>query len=362
MKIAIDARESGTTTGRYIDKLIEYLHSLQPQYEIVVLTKTPRLSFFADIAPNFRTIAADHKEFTFDEQIGFRKQLDGLKADLIHFGKVEQPVFYKGKTVTTMHDLTTLRFKNPSKNSLVFVLKQKVYAWVNKKAARKATFIITPTEFVKQDVVHYTGIDPNKVVVTYESADAITLDAEPLVELVNKQFIMYVGRPTPHKNLERLIEAFASLHDRHPDLQLVLVGKKDTNYERIEALVTSQDIPNVYFTNFISEGQLRWLYENCSAYVFPSLSEGFGLPSLEAMIHGAPVVSSNATCLPEVNGDAAHYFDPLDTPAMATAIHDVLTDTALRQQLIAAGYKQVRKYSWQHMARQTLAVYEQSLK
>jgi glycosyltransferase involved in cell wall biosynthesis len=142
----------------------------------------------------------------------------------------------------------------------------------------------------------------------------------------------------------------------------VLAGKKDANYQRIEALVQKNGTTGVIFTDFVSEGQLRWLYESCAAYVFPSLSEGFGLPGLEAMQHGAPVVSSDATCLPEIYGAAAHYFDPLDPQAMADAINEVLTDKVLRQKLVAAGGDQVKKYSWQRMAEQTLELYQQALR
>lgn len=362
MKLVIDARESGTSTGRYVDKLVEYLHKLQSDFTFVVLTKPHRLEYFAQLAPNFQTIAAPHKEFTFDEQLGFKKQLDSLKPDLVHFSMVQQPVWYKGSVVTTMQDLTGVRFKNPSKNPVVFMLKLQVYKWVNKKAARKSAALITPSQYVKDDIVSFTHVDPAKITVTYEAADAIPETPEPLTDLVGKQFIMYVGRPMPHKNLERLIEAFVELKTSHPGLQLVLAGKKDANYERIEHLVQSKNITDILFTDFLSEGQLRWLYENCAAYVFPSLSEGFGLPGLEAMVHGAPVVSSNATCLPEVYGDAAHYFNPLDIPAMAKAINDVLTDKTLREKLITAGHAQVKKYSWQQMAEQTLDVYRRVLK
>jgi glycosyltransferase involved in cell wall biosynthesis len=361
MKIAIDARESGSTTGRYVDKLIEYLHKIQPEYEIIVLTKSHRLDFFKEIAPQFQVEVADHKEFTFDEQLGFKKQLTLLGADLVHFTIVQQPVRYRGKVVTTMQDLTTIRFKNPSKNPAVFALKQQVYKWVTKKAARKAVALITASQFVKKDVVAFTQVNPEKITVTYEAADRITETAEPLTELIGKQFIMYVGRPMPHKNLERLIDAFAKLKLTQPNLQLVLAGKKDANYERIAALIKTKDIADVFFTDFVSEGQLRWLYENCVAYIFPSLSEGFGLPGLEAMAHGAPVVSSNATCLPEIYGDAAHYFDPLSVEAMVIAISEVLNDKALRQKLITAGQMQVNKYSWQRMAEQTLDVYRKVL-
>jgi glycosyltransferase involved in cell wall biosynthesis len=172
---------------------------------------------------------------------------------------------------------------------------------------------------------------------------------------------LYVGRPTPHKNLERLIEAYALLKEKQPDLHLVLAGKTDRLFKRHASTVEKLGLSDVNFTGFISDGQLRWLYENCAAYVFPSLSEGFGLPGLEAMNHKAPVVSSNATCLPEVYGDAAHYFEPRDVEAMAKAINDVLTKPDLRKKLIAAGTKQVGKYSWKRMAEQTLAVYNSVL-
>lgn len=357
----IDARESGSSTGRYIDKLIEYMHELKPNFEIVVLTKKHRLDFIGQIAPDFAVIEAPHKEFTFDEQIGFCVQLTKLKADLVHFGMVQQPVLYGGKVVTTMQDLTTVRFKNPSKNPVVFMTKQIIYKWVNKKAAHKSKAIITPSEFVKNDIMDFTGIKPAKVTVTYEAADHIDDTPEVVKGLDGKQFIMYVGRPMPHKNLPRLIEAFEQLKATHPKLKLVLAGKKDVLYEAIEQDVRARGIKDVMFTDFVSEGQLRWLYEHCAAYIFPSLSEGFGLPGLEAMVHGAPVVSSNATCLPEIYGPAAHYFDPLDVTAMADAINEVLSDKSLRQKLIAAGNKQAKKYSWQRMAQQTLDVYKKVL-
>ena len=117
----------------------------------------------------------------------------------------------------------------------------------------------------------------------------------------------------------------------------------------------------MFFTGFITDSQLRWLYENCQAYMFPSLSEGFGLPGLEAMVHGAPVISSSATCLPEIYGNAAQYFNPLDVNDMADSINKVLSDSRLRNYLIERGFKQANKYSWQRMAEETLKIYEKAL-
>ncbi len=361
-RIVIDARESGTTSGRYVDKLIEHLYQLKPKHEFIILTKADRVQYINGIAPGFTVIETAFKEFTFDEQIGLRKQIEGLHPDLVHFSMVQQPVLYRGKVVSTMHDLTTARFRNPDKNPVVFTVKQQVYKWVNKRVAHTSNAIITPTQYVKDDVVDFAHISPEKVTVTYEAADFITDTPTPVEAVKGKPFIMYVGRPTPHKNLESLVKAFVMLHKTRPNLHLVLVGKTDTNYERHAAYITEQRIPHVVFTGFTSEGQLRWLYEHTKAYVFPSLSEGFGLPPLEAMTHGAPVVASNATCIPEVLGDAASYFDPLRIEEIADKVSAVIDQAALRNTLVKKGKEQAATYSWRRMAEQTLAVYEQVLK
>jgi glycosyltransferase involved in cell wall biosynthesis len=359
--IIIDARELRTSTGRYVERLLHYLQDLDQANNYSVLLNPKDVEGWQPTNPNFTKIPCPHKEFTFDEQLGLKHQIKALKPDLVHFTMIQQPIWYHGKTVSTMQDLTTVRFTNPDKNPLVYKFKQQVYKFVINRVAKKSSKIIAISEFVKKDIVDFTGVDPDKIVVTLESADPLAEASTPLPDLQNKKYIMYVGRPTPHKNLERLIEAFTLLRAQHPDLLLVLAGKKDNNYQRIEAGVTAKGLKNVLFTGFVSDGELRWLYENCEAYVFPSLSEGFGLPGLEAMLHGAPVVSSNATCLPEIHGDAAHYFDPLDVQSMSDAINEVLTDKNLRADLIAKGHEQIKKFSWKRMAEQTLAVYKEVL-
>jgi glycosyltransferase involved in cell wall biosynthesis len=361
-RIVIDARESGTSTGRYVDKLIEHLAKLKPPFEMVVLTKSHRLEYLQRIAPDFNIQAADFREFTFSEQLGYKYFLKSLKADLVHFGMIHQPVLYRGRAVTTMHDLTTMRFRNPNKNILAFKFKQLVYRWVVKKAARESTVVLTPSQFVKDDVVRYTGINPRKVTVTYEAVDTFDEPVTPIEQFKDKQFIMFNGRPFPHKNLERLVEAFATLSKKYPKLYLMIAGKQHkshTTYIELAKKLGVQD--RVIITGWITDGQLKWAMQNTKAYVYPSLSEGFGLPPLEAMLNGAPVAASNATCIPEILGDAAHYFDPLDVRAIANAIDELLTDKELCAELIKRGRNQVKKYSWQRMARQTLRVYEQVL-
>ena len=360
-RIVIDARESGTSTGRYVDKLIEYLHNLQPEHEIIILTKIPRLDALKALAPSFQIVPSDFKEFGFGEQFGLAHQLRKLNPDLVHFAMDRQPILYRRPVIATMHDLTTAQFSNPAKNRLVFKAKQQVYKRVLKDVARKSVYVITPSEYVKKAVAQYAKISPGKIIVTYEAADKISTQTEPMKGLVSEKFIMYVGRPLPHKNLDRLVEAFAILQQTNPNLKLVLAGKEDVLYQRLQTKIQKLGLNNIIFTGFVSEGQLRWLYENTAAYVFPSLSEGFGLPGLEAMAHGAPVVSSNATCLPEIYGHAAIYFDPLDIDDMAVKIGEVINDPAIATELVKKGHAQTSKYSWQRMATQTLDIYNKAI-
>ena len=361
-KIVIDARGLGGSSGRNVERLIYYLQHIDHDNTYTILLSPSDFEAWRPTSPNFEKVLCPHKEFTFAEQFGLKKQLESLHPDLVHFSMVQQPVWYNASpVVTTMQDLTTTRFKNPDKNVLVYWFKQQVYKWVNRRVTRTSRHIITISEFVKNDLVDLYHVSPDKITVTLESADPLADESQPVEALQGKKFIMYVGRPTPHKNLRRLIDAFVVLQQKHPGLVLALAGKKDGNYARHEAYVVVNNIKNVHFTGFISDAQLRWMYEHTAVYCFPSLSEGFGLPGLEAMHHGAPVASSNATSLPEVNGDAAHYFDPYDVDDIARAIDELISDESLRQKLIAAGYENLKRFSWEKMARQTLEVYKRFL-
>jgi len=179
-----------------------------------------------------------------------------------------------------------------------------------------------------------------------------------------KPYLLYVGNAYPHKNLERLILAFKKLIKEGLDYQLVLVGGEDYFYKKLKKHLNhfnqaerSTINQKIIFPGFVSDKELGELYKSASLYIFPSLSEGFGLPPLEAMARGVPVVSSNATCLPEILGDAVIYFDPLDINDMAKQIKKALLGENLRKKLIKKGLEQIKKYSWKKMARETLAFY-----
>lgn len=359
-KIVIDARIIKTTTGRYIERLLHYLQHQDYQNEYVVLLRNKK--DWQPKSENFKTIAAPIEDFSFAEQIRLKKIIAGLKPDLVHFPMPQFPLLYRGKRVSTVHDLTMLNFKHRHWNPFTDGLKRAVFKLVLKRAVTKADRVITPSRYVKKELVKNYKADPANIKVTYESADDLAAHPKEYRPLKGKKFIFYVGNMFPHKNIERLLQAFDLLHQTHPDIHLALVGKRKRFHDELEALVTHDGIKNVHFTGFMPDAQLAWMYANARAYVFPSLSEGFGLPGLEAMRHNCAVISSKATCLPEIYKDAAYYFNPTDVEDIAQAIGSVLDDANLRKQLILRGKKRVKLFSWDTMAQETLDIYREALK
>jgi glycosyltransferase involved in cell wall biosynthesis len=229
--------------------------------------------------------------------------------------------------------------------------------------AQRARKIIAVSEFTKNDIIKLLKVSADKIKVVYEGVDlpkVPSLDAnQTLLNLgIKGNFIMYVGSAYPHKNLEKLAEAFALDHKENPDIQLVLAGRLNFFYQRLKDSIKAQiDSGEVVLTDYLSDEQLAILYAHAKAYVFPSLIEGFGLPPLEAQSYGLPVVSSNRSCLPEVLGEGAVYFNPEDIREMADKINSVLHDESLRQKLIVSGHENLKKYSWQKMAEEISNAY-----
>lgn len=359
--IAIDARIINSSTGRYVERLITYLQVVDTENNYSILVPEKDKDFWKPTNPNFTVRTINYPNYSFAEQTGFNTYLKELDADLVHFCMPQQPIFYPGKHVTTVHDLNLLKTYNSDKNWLKYHVKQLVGRYVFRRIAHTNTHIITPTRFTKDEYQAYSGIPESKISVTYESADKSRVSPKKYTHPF-KRHIMYVGQQSDYKNIKRLGDAHQKLLEIHPDLGLILVGKKNRSALMNEAYFTGKKYKNILFTGFVSDAELAWLYTNCAAYIFPSLMEGFGLPGLEAMLYGTPVASSNATCLPEVYGDAAAYFDPINSNEMAATIHHVLTDTALRKKLIENGYRQTKKYSWQRMAEETHQIYLDALK
>lgn len=340
MKIAIDARmyqEAGV--GRYIRNLIENLKKIDKQNKYILFSP-------------------DIKWYSIKEQIKLPGLLKSLKPDLVHFPHFNVPIFYKGKFVITIHDLIHQHFsmqRATTHGTLIYKIKQLGYKKVFENAIKKAERILVPSNFVKNQLINDWEIKGSKIVVTYEAVDDKILSIGNNLSLSKEKYIFYVGNAHPHKNVEGLIKAFLKLKINFPKLKLVLAGHDHYFWQRIKKEYQDKDI---IYRGYVSDEELVTLYKNAGCFVMPSFEEGFGIPLLEAMALGCPVVSSNAGSLPEIGGDAAIYFDPHSEKDIITKISMVLEDEDLRKNLIKKGLKRYKKFSWKKMAKQTLEVYE----
>lgn len=343
-----------------MERLLHYIQDLDTLNRYTVLIPSKDKDFWKPRAQNFTVTFADFDDYSIEEQTKFKRFLDTLGADLVHFCMPQQPVLYSGKKVTTFHDLTLLRVYNSDKNYLIYKFKQLVGRFVFKKVARDSEQIIVPTEYTKNDLIEFAHIDSKKVHVTYEAADIGQFEKIPY-DVPFERFLINVGNHSDYKNCVRLAEAHQKLLKKHPDLGLVFVNGSTDAVKANDALFKSRGYKNIHFTHKAMKGERDYLYTKATAYVTPSLFEGFGLGALEAMGFGLPVLSSTATCLPEVYADGALYFDPLNVDDMAEKIDNVLSDDTLRNDLIQRGLARHAYFSWKKMAKETLDVYAKAL-
>jgi glycosyltransferase involved in cell wall biosynthesis len=361
--IVIDGRIRRTSTGRYVDRLLVHLQNIDHHHRYTVLLQPD--DPWKPIAENFHTVTCPFPQFSFSllDQFHFAMQLYKLKPSLVHFTMTQQPLLYFGNIITTTHDLTMFTFvRRGTTPPPIYKLKLRLYRFMMWTAHRKSRWIIVPTRTVAKEVADMQPFTASKIAVTYEAAEPPLSRAAVHPVGVDGDFILYVGTAFPHKNLPILIKSLDELNKTFPKLKLVLTGRKEIHYEELEAWAENRDSrTNIVFTDFVSDEALKWLYEHTQAYVFPSLSEGFGLPPLEAMTYGAPVVASNASCIPEVLGNAAHYFNAKSEKDIADKITEVLKDRKLQEKLITNGKERLKKYSWERMAQETLVIYKSSL-
>ena len=369
VRIGIDARFYGSIgkgLGRYTQKLIEHLEKIDSENQYFVFLRRENFEEYVPSRPNFQKVLADYQWYSFSEQFLFPKLLHSYKLDLMHFPHFNVPIFYFRKFVITIHDLILLHFPTKHASTLspsFYWLKFLAYRLVIWLALTRSQKIIAVSEFTKKDILSQYSVAKSKIVVTYEACEKnafenLQMPAQILEKYgIMKPYLLYVGNAYPHKNLERLISAFAQVLTQKKDLHLVLVGKQDYFYARLKAQVEKQKIANVIFPGFVADQDLSAVYEQALAYVFPSLYEGFGLPPLVAMEEGVPVVCSAATCLPEVLNQGAFFIDASEETAITKAILQVASDENLRKELISKGFEQVKKYSWDKMARETLEIY-----
>ena len=371
MKIGIDARffgPIGKGLGRYTEKLIENLEIIDRENEYFIFLRKANFDDYKPKNSNFKKVLADYHWYSFSEQIKFPRLLKEYKLDLVHFPHFNVPLFYFGKFIVTIHDLILLHFptiRSSTLSPLIFWFKFLLYRVVIKSAVIRSNLIITVSEFTKKDILaNYGKIPPEKIFVTHEACEDSFLqspyeDEKILARYgIMKPYIIYVGNAYPHKNLERLVLSFRKVIEKNNKLKLVLVGNEDYFYRRLKEFVEENEIKNIIFTGYIPDHDLDMVYANAEIFVWPSLYEGFGLPPLEAMNKGVPIVSTDHPCMREVLGENAYYFNGRRKIEIIQAIRKVLDDKELRRTMIAGGYKQVKKYSWRRMANQTLEIYK----
>ncbi|MFC1701032.1 glycosyltransferase family 4 protein [Patescibacteria group bacterium] len=364
MRIGIDARFYGPKKqkglGRYVKELISGLEKIDNNCEFIIFLRKNNWDEYYPVNNKFKKVLADYKWYGFAEQIFFPFKIWKAKVDLMHFPHFNVPLFCPVDFVVTIHDLILKHFPTRKASTLgpiLYFIKNYVYRFVIWISVKRAKKIITVSEYTKKDILDSFNIEANKVDVIYEGVFTRSLPLDNLGILrkhkIVKSYLLYVGNAYPHKNLEKLILAFNGLYG----LQLVLVGQIDYFYRRLKKFVYKKNINNIIFTDFVSDEDLAILYKNADLYIFPSLYEGFGLPPLEAMAYGLPVVCSNSSCLPEILGDAAIYFDPKDINDIINKIKQVLYSQDMRKKLISSGYNRIEKYSWLKMSKKIYDIY-----
>ena len=360
MRIVIDFRIFGTKPGglgRYNQEFLNELKKLDKSNHYILLFKeAPEIN----LPDNFEIKICDCHWYGIKEQIVLPWVLYQLKPDLVHFPHFNVPILYTGNFVVTIHDLIMTKFpsrKASTLNTAWFKIKYWFYKQVIRNAVKNSKKIIAVSKFTAKDIKEHFKLDDTeakKIEVVYEG---VSTDSSSQAEPFNlpQNYFLYIGNAYPHKNLEFLIEVFKEFWQKHPEYYLILVGQKNYFYER---LAKDINCPNIIFTGYMSDDKLDSYYKNAKAYIFPSLYEGFGLPPLEAMSYGLPVLSSDASSLPEILGHSALYFDPKDREDLKKKMFEVINDNDLRNNLIRAGYKQIDKYSWRKMSEGILEIYK----
>ena len=364
MRIGIDARKlHDFGIGTYIRNLLRQLARLDRETEFVVLAHPADCEALGSLGGNFRAVPESAANYSVAEQIRIPLALRREGVTLFHAPHYVLPPLVTCRSVVTIHDCIHLMFPQylPSRLALTYARTSIALA------SRRATRVLTVSESSKRDILRFVDVPADKIDVIYNAFDE-RFGVEPREEDVirvreryqlHDQFVLYAGNVRPHKNLERLIEAFDLVRQRGLDhVKLVLMGDEISKYAALRRAVHKHQLHKyVRFLGYLPEETLAVMYRLAGVFVFPSLYEGFGLPPLEAMASGTPVVTSNVSSLPEVAGDAAVLVDPYNPEAIADGIERVLCDDTLRRDLRAKGLARARQFSWESSVMRVREIY-----
>jgi glycosyltransferase involved in cell wall biosynthesis len=368
VRIAIDARKlRDYGIGTYVRNLLRHLARLDRTTDYVVLCSQRDWKSTSELGENFRAIIDASPGYSLREQVTVPLDLRRERVDLFHAPHYVLPPLTPCRSVVTIHDCIHLRFPQylPSRLGYAYARSS---MWV---ATHRSSRVLTVSEASKRDILKYFHIPEAKVDVIYNGIDerfwsppdAADVDRIRERYQLDGRFVLYAGNIKPHKNIERLIEAFHTLKQHgFDDVKLLIIGDEVSKYATLRRAVHRYKLhKHVRFFGFVPDQTLAVLYRLAALFVFPSLYEGFGLPPLEAMASGTPVITSNVSSLPEVVGDAALLIDPYEPDAIAAAIERLLTDARLCEDLRARGLKRARQFSWDQSVQRIRALYYEVL-
>jgi glycosyltransferase involved in cell wall biosynthesis len=351
--VMVDARWIRSGIGTYVTEILRGAAGKPRDFDLHALVRRRDIESLKPLVDTVTVL--DLPIYGFREQ--FQVPWNSRGADLLHVPHYNAPIFWRKKLIVTIHDLTHLQLPRRRLEGLLYARP------VMTVAARKADHVITVSEYTKQEIIRNFGISEKKITVIYHGVGAQFLpqDETATRSKVNRAlriaepYILFVGNFRPHKNVKTLISAYDRLRLSGNTSPLVVVGGTQSE---LKSVLRREEIPNgVICIPYVDAGLLPAVYACAGLLVVPSLIEGFGLPVAEAMACGTPVACSCAASLPEVGGDAAEYFDPLDADDMCAAMERSLSDIERRDQMRRNGLIQASKFSWCESARKHLDVY-----
>lgn len=387
MRIAIDVRHSRDYgIGTYIRNMVQSLARIDDQHTYVLAGRKEDLREFGELPGNFRRAVFPRSDSGLLNQVSFPLFLRRLKPDLCHVPLNSAPLLMPQPYIVTIHDMSSLLFPEatPAETSSI---RTQYRLFRFRRSLLRAQHIIAVSKSTQRDVEDLMRIDTSRIRQIYSAPDPRFLEHSHFASSgshayeaweeerqktleryqITYPFLLYAGSVRPQKNIPRLVEAFAVLrtelenHPQYKDLRLIIIGDEMWKHPQVRRMVIQTRMePFVRFFGFVPFDTLRVFYSAATAFVFPSLYEGFGMPPLEAMASGTPVVCSGTSSLPEVVGDAAVLVNPENVFDIARGIREVLTDEGLRGALVEKGHTRARTYHWDRTAREVLEVYRES--
>jgi glycosyltransferase involved in cell wall biosynthesis len=373
VKIAIDIRRmTEFGVGTYIRNVVRTLSRLDHENKYLLIGSPAKVEEIGPLPANFHTVPLLAPERSFQGYREFRTAIQRLRCDLVHIPNLFSiPRALPCPYVMTVHDM--LEHMSRSREQTGFW--RSFHFQLTRRVLRGAARIFAVSNFTRTEIEKLFEIPPDQIEVVYNAIDerflrghASAADRELIAKRyqVTYPFLLYAGRVSPHKNVVRMIEAFSALKtelekdEAYPNLKLIIIGDDLSGNPDLRRTVVRSGVQNdVRFLGFVPIEVLRIFYDEAKVFVFPSLYEGFGLPPLEAMAHGTPVVTSNVSSLPEVVGGAAVLVNPENVFEIMRALHRVLTDRALRDRMKGRGYEQATKFSWESSVRRIIEVYRE---